>query len=180
MKFIPQLALDVDGVLANFSEGLIDEAHRRGLGDAFPSGWRDVRSWEMSPRFHEVFRAVSISEDFWMNLRPLPFTSREVLPEIYLTSRPIPSRVTVKWLEKNGFPKAEVVTVSRPELKIQVLKDRDLFLVDDHHLTVQKAIDEKLEAYLFDAPHQRGYDVSHIPKINNLQELIERWGKNNG
>lgn len=173
---ISNLALDVDGVLANFSEGLIDEANLRGLGEAFPTGWRASRCWEMSPRFYEVFRAVSISADFWSGLHPLPGTSREITPAIYLTARPIPSEVTAAWLKTHGFPDAPVVTVERPEEKLEVLRSRGLFLVDDHHVTVQQCIDNGLEAYLFKAPHQRGHDVAHLPTITTLEELINKSG----
>lgn len=177
---IPSLALDIDGVLANFPEAVIDRAHFLGVGDSFPISWRDVKSWELgTPRFHDVMRGAWGSVDFWSAINPMPGVIRCVKPGIYLTSRPIPSDVTTSWLSKHGFPESPVVTVQRPEEKIKHLQERGLFLVDDYHETVQKCIDSGIEAYLYKAPYQRSYDVSHLPTVTSLQEVIDRYEGNN-
>lgn len=171
---IPNLALDIDGVLANFSEAVVDRAYAMGMGESFPSGWREVRMWDISPRFQEVMHGVWKDPDFWLSVKPLPNTSRELEPAIYLTSRPIDGLVSSKWLRRNGFPSAEVVTVAKPEDKVAVLKERGLFLIDDHYQTVEACIKQEVKAYLFKAPYQRGYDVSHLPSVSSLEEVMQK------
>lgn len=172
---INNLALDVDGVLANFSDAAIYRAHALGLGAGFPSGWREVRMWNIASRFTEVMQDAWLSKEFWMGVNPMPNTRRDLVPAMYLTSRPIDSHITEAWLEKHGFQFAPVITVSKPEDKIAVLKKHSLFLVDDHHLTIESCVKEGIEAYLFKAPYQRGYDVSHLPTVTSLDEVVQKF-----
>jgi hypothetical protein len=172
---IPNLALDVDGVLANFCDAVIDRAHVLGVGDAFPSSWRDVRQWDMCPRFHQVMEDAWKNEEFWMSINPMPNTSRILTPGVYLTARPIHSNVTQDWLEKHGFPFAPVVTVSKPEEKLEVLKELDFWLVDDHYQTIEKCTEAGIKAYLFSSPIHRSYDLKHLPTVRSLEELMSAY-----
>ena len=167
-----RVGLDIDGVLADFSAGIIN--HAKAIGeDGFPESPQDVRSWAMCSNFRPVFNNVCLDPDFWLGLPKLE-TTIDFQPSIYVTARPIKSDVTYKWLEASGFPPAEVVTVNRPELKTQVLRQNEIdVFVDDYFVTVQQinGAGLKLKALLFDAPYQYGHyeDVRHLPKISDLK-----------
>jgi hypothetical protein len=176
---ISNLALDVDGVLANFLQGAIDKAHEVGLADAFPCCWREVKMWNLSTegKFLQLMKPFWQDAQFWLELNPLPRAPRKFQPEIYLTARPIESTVTEQWLLNNGFPTAPVVTVSKPDEKLAVLKERGLWLIDDHHETVEECLKEGIKAYLFKAPHQAGYDVGHLPIVTSVEQAVTLYEK---
>ena len=55
---VERFAFDVDGMLANFPQGMIDKAEEMGLSDYFPPTWTEVRKWGFSSKFDEVFKAI--------------------------------------------------------------------------------------------------------------------------
>ncbi len=89
---------DVDGVLADFTDGIINEANKLGFGNFFPSSPSDVSSWNICDKFLEVFDYVKYRDAFWLNLPVL--NKINFTPLAYLTARPCDSKVTKKWLEK--------------------------------------------------------------------------------
>lgn len=162
-------ALDIDGVICDFAGGVIKRAEE--LGIEFLKSKEEWIMWDGHTNFSEVMKDAWLDADFWLSLKPL--NSISFTPHMYITSRPIKSTVTQQWLDKHGFPKAKLITVSAPEEKIQHLINEDVdLLIDDLHTTVKAAIDANICAYLFAQHHQVGHDeCKYLPKIYNLNEV---------
>jgi uncharacterized HAD superfamily protein len=169
-----RIGLDVDGVLSNFSAGVIKLAKEKGFAKHFPECCHDVTSWDMSEEFSEVMSDAWRDEKFWLELPALtdsvPFT-----PYCYITSRRVPSEVTAQWLKNNGFPEAPVITVSNPSEKIHWIEEHKLDLfVDDLYSTVRELRDAGYNSVLFEAPYQVGHvkECEGLPKIKSLNEVV--------
>lgn len=177
-----RIGLDIDGVLANFVQGILDIGHERGLSH-FPKSWLDVDTWFICDGFVDVMKEHSYSADFWLGLKPLPYSlPLDFTPDCYITARPIQSSVTQEWLDKYGFPKALLITVDNPQDKLAHIKERNLDLfVDDHYETIPQLRAAGVNAVLYHAPYQRGHDVADLPTMKNLSEVMNgTWGTISG
>lgn len=168
--------LDVDGLLACFSHGVIRRAKQLNLEEHFPKNCKDVDSWDMSEMFSYVMQDAWEQDKFWIDLPvmegvlPLPFT-----PKVYITSRRVPSSVTKRWLDKNGFPDAPVITVKNPQEKLQHVIDLKLdVFVDDLYSTVREMREAGVNALLYKAAYQRGHktECEGLPTIECLSEVM--------
>lgn len=178
MKRNLRIGLDVDGLLSNFSQAVIERAKVMGMEEYFPKTWEDVSYWDMSDQFKEVMKDAWTDADFWLNIPPLTSPAKiKFKPYCYITSRHVPSTVTAVWLSANGFPKAPVITVRKPEDKIRYIKEHgiDLF-VDDLYSTVRQLREAGFNALLYKAPYQRGHvdDCKDLPTIECLSEIGEK------
>lgn len=168
--------LDIDGVLANFCQGIIDVSEEYGLKHFFPSSPSEITSWNISEKFVEVFDQVKTKPEFWLNLSVL--NKIDFIPSAYLTARPCKTSVTIDWLQNNGFPRAPVITVSNPLDKIPVLKawNPNLF-IDDHWLTIIECKRHGIPSLLYNQPYQieHEYEIKqhNIKRINSLDNLEE-------
>lgn len=170
-----KIALDVDGVLADFSSAIIAEANKMGYGDKFPKTRDDCPYWNMCEDFNDflhVFEKVSMKPEFWLNVRSLG-NHPNFVPEMYLTSRPIETAVSKRWLKLNLFPDAPVETVSIPSMKLEVLQNHGVHvLIDDYYKTVAQVNESPCGtlAVLFEAPYQRGHqeEIKDMPKTDVL------------
>lgn len=169
------IGLDVDGVLCNFAQGFIDQAYEDGYGEHVPKHWTHVNHWDICPMFSTIMRKHWTSEKFWLDLKPLVSNELHFTPRCYITSRAVKSDVTAEWLETHGFPKAPVVTVSKPEHKYAYIRmfGLDLF-VDDLYTTVKQVLDLGGNAVLYKAPYQRGHyeECRDLPIISDLREIV--------
>ena len=121
---IMKIGLDLDGVCAEFEQHFLQYLE---LPMHSPNHWDDNR-------FMDNYHRIADDRLFWLTMLPL-FNPEdlEFIPEIYVTARTIPSEVSALWLEINGFPEAEVITVGR-EGKVDALQGRvDVFLDDAIH-----------------------------------------------
>lgn len=167
------VVLDIDGVICDFTSGLLAAAHRLGLSKEFPSSSEEVMHWDICDKFSVVFDEVKHDKNFWLGLKPLvkklPF-----VPLAYLTARPIDSEITKKWLINNGFPDADVISVCKPEEKLQYLRELnpDVF-VDDLYSTVIAANKAGINTVLMKQPYQRGHieECKGLPTIERLEEI---------
>ena len=89
-----------------------------------------------------------------------------------MTSRPVETSITIKWLEKHGFPLRPVHTVPPNSSKLEVIKNAgvDIF-VDDRFDTFRELNSNGVCCYLFDAPHNRRYNVG-AKRLHSLKELV--------
>lgn len=168
-----KIGLDIDGVLCNYVQGILDVAKERNL-EGFPSDWTEVDYWFICDGFLDVMKTITYDTDFWLKLKPLPYTApMDFTPACYITQRPIDNWITEQWLSVHRFPTAEVIRVEDAKDKINHVKGLDLF-VDDLYTTVRSMRAEGINAVLYEAPYQRGHDVSDLPKIKHLME-VNQW-----
>jgi uncharacterized HAD superfamily protein len=168
-----RIALDIDGVLANFSGGVVDKAKE--LGIEFIDCPSKVTHWDMHPNFSKVMKNYWGDPEFWLNLQPLRSGNLPFVPHVYITSRPIDTEITRQWLIKHGFPSAPVITVKHPKEKLQHIENMGIdILIDDLHHTVREVIESGRTAFLYKAPYQRGHEeeCKGLPTIETLEEIL--------
>lgn len=161
----PKIGLDVDEVIANWVTAWIKK-----FNIEVPTTW--FFDYNISERFEELRKKGELDE-FYLNLDPLikpediPFE-----PHCYVTSRPVASEVTMKWLEKHGFPLRPVHTVPPQTSKLEVIKNSgiDVF-VDDRYDTFEELNRNGICCFLFDTPHNSRYNVGYR-RIFSLKELV--------
>lgn len=168
-----KLALDIDGVIADFTGGICKLAHELGFSH-WPKSHDEVNNWSISSDFMVVFEQVMHQSDFWLGLEPLPNTL-DFKPFIYLTARPIASDITKEWLKTHNFPKADVITVSDPQEKLQILQAKDVdILIDDYYRTIDQInkSDCKTIGLLYAAPYQRGHEdeIANMMIVDRLEQ----------
>jgi uncharacterized HAD superfamily protein len=159
-----KIGLDIDEVLADWVGAWIKKFDLH-----VPSSW--FFDYEILKRF-DVLKEAGELDDFYLNLEPkikpedIPFE-----PHCYVTSRPVSSEITIKWLEKHKFPTRPVITVPVATSKVKVIKDAgvDVF-VDDRYDNYEELNRNGICCYLFDAPHNQRYDVGYR-RIKSLKEL---------
>jgi hypothetical protein len=177
-----RVGVDVDGIFANFSQGFIDAGIEMGIQCCLPKNWKCVDKWMFPCVYHfkEIWDArCEHSYNFWLGLDPLPkakrffMSKRAFVPEVYITKRPCPSWVTRKWLRNHNFPDSEVITVSDPAEKVEIIKERCDIYTDDLPSTIKQCLDNGINAYLYDAPFQRGENIKGLPIIKGFGDLYE-------
>lgn len=160
-----RIFLDVDEVLARFTKSWCERWEI-----VEPTSWYFDR--HIVQRFDEM-REKGELDDFYLNLEVLtPASEIPFEPAGYVTSRPVSSEITERWLDMNGFPHRPVYTVGLGESKVDVIKkiNCDIFVDDrfDNFVELNKA---GICTYLFDAPHNHRYQVGY-KRIKSLKELI--------
>lgn len=160
-----KVGLDIDDVLAEWAP-------------AWANYWKIPvpKSWFFDRNIKDKFdkmNSENVLNDFYLSLKPLvnpdeiPFE-----PHCYITSRPVSINITEEWLDRNNFPHRPVISVPLGTSKVDaVLNSKcDVFVDDrfDNFVEINKA---GVCCYLFDAPHNRRYDVGY-KRIKNLKELI--------
>lgn len=161
----PKIGLDIDEVLCDWVGGWVEH-------------WKIDRpkSWFFDRNISDKFKEMKdqgILDDFYSKLKPIikpeeiPFE-----PHCYVTSRPVDSRVTEKWLDIHGFPSRPVITVGLGQSKVDVIKAAgvDIFVDDrfDNFVELNKA---GICTFLYDSDHNQRYDVGY-KRIKSLAELL--------
>lgn len=156
-----RIGLDVDEVIADFVSAYM---HTYGI---------NVRPefWNFDPKLG-VRLTEELPVSWWAGLRPLIRPEELTFePTCYITSRPVDSMVTVKWLADHKFPCVPVFTVKSPEEKVEIAKDARLdIFVDDRYETFVDMNKAGICCFLFDAAHNRRYNVGY-KRIKSLHEL---------
>lgn len=162
----PKIGLDIDEVLAAWTP-----AWCKKWDISVPTSWHFDR--DIMKKF-KLMEETGELVDFYMNLDVL--TNPEEIPfepHCYITSRPVPTKVSEDWLDKNGFPHRPVYTIGLNQSKADVIHDSgcEIFVDDrfDNFVELNKA---GICCYLFDAPHNRRYDVGY-KRIKSLKELMK-------
>ena len=163
---MPKIGLDIDEVLCNFVEGW----HKRWGADPSPEWWTYHRG--MGDCFKQMKDDGSL-DDFYLSLKPkidpseIPFE-----PHCYVTSRPVDSSITEKWLAMHGFPAVKVYTIPLGASKVDAIKESgaDLF-VDDSFANFKELNNAGICTFLMDAPHNRRYNVEY-KRVKSLRELV--------
>lgn len=160
---MPKIGLDIDEVLADWV-GHWTKHH----GQEMPEVWNFDRN------IGDKFKKLQDKKDFWMSI-PVKTKPEDIHfePHCYITSRSIPVEWTIEWLDMNGFPTMPVYCVGHKESKVDVAKKSgiDIF-VDDRYENFVELTNAGVFTYLFDAPHNKRYDVGHR-RIYNLNEIMK-------
>jgi 5'(3')-deoxyribonucleotidase len=157
-----KIGLDIDEVLCDFVGGCIDR---------FPD-MKDRSVYWNDPHIALNWKSIIDDEAFWLNLKSrVNHDDLGFEPHCYITSRSIPTELTKKWLDLNGFPSVPIYTVGHNESKVEIAKKSgiDIF-VDDRFENFVELNNAGICCYLFDAPHNKRYDVGH-KRIYSLKEL---------
>lgn len=162
----PKVGLDIDQVLADFTEPWCDKWQIRR-----PTSWFFDR--QIVEKF-ELMRKEGSLDDFYLNLPVL--TKPEDIPfepHCYITSRPVDTAITEEWLDRNGFPARPVYTVGLGQSKVDVIREAGCeIFVDDRFDNFQEINKAGICCYLFDQPHNQRYDVGY-KRIKSLKQLFE-------
>ena len=158
----PKIGLDIDEVLCDFVGGCMEK---------FPE-MKDRSVYWNDPHITQNWEEIVADKDFWLNLKPL--VKHEDLgfePHCYITSRSIPQEWTIEWLKKNGFPDVPVYSIARDQSKVDVALESGIeVLVDDKFSNFVELTEFGIFTYLFDAPHNRRYDVG-FRRLYSLKDL---------
>lgn len=159
----PKIGLDIDEVLADWV-GHWTTHH----GQEVPE------TWNFDRHIGEKFASLGNDKDFWLSI-PVKTKPSDIHfePHCYITSRSIPKEWTEEWLDKNGFPTMPVYSIGIGESKVDVARKSgiDIF-VDDRYENFVELTNAGIFTYLFDAPHNKRYEVG-FRRIKNLKELTE-------
>jgi len=158
----PKIGLDIDEVLADWV-GHWTKHHKQEVPE----------TWNFDRNIKSKFDKLKDDKDFWLSI-PVKTKPSEINfePHCYITSRPIPKEWTEEWLDKNGFPTMPVYSIELGESKVSVAKKSGIeIFVDDRYENFVELNNANICCYLFDAPHNRRYDVG-FKRIKSLKELF--------
>ncbi len=162
--YIPKIGIDIDGVLAAFSEHFLDYLD---LDKTPAKHWNDIRFRD--PKNWEKVN----NKEFWTSIpalikgSDLPFE-----PHCYITARSIPQEWTQEWLDNNGFPRAPLHSVGRGVSKVDTAKQTGVeYFVDDSYTNYVELNKNGIFTYLMTRSHNEKYDVGHR-RINSLKEIL--------
>lgn len=133
--------------------------------------------WRFDRELHLKMEEKTKDKDFWLNIpaktkaEDLPFE-----PALYLTKHPIPNEWTQEWLDKNGFPQVECITIPPTSSKLPVLLEKQKegkinLYVDDNYEVFVELNKHGLCCYLMNALHNKKYNVGY-KRIHHLNDLM--------
>lgn len=162
--FNKRIALDIDGVLADFNEAV---KSKYGISN-------DPTAWYYSYKFNSaMWEELKNDKDFWVNQVKPYFDGTELPfePVCYITHRSVPKEWCEEWLEINHFPCVPVHVVNGSKLEVFKTVNVDIF-VDDKYDNFVELNNNSVFTYLLDREWNRRYDVGH-KRIYSLNEL--KW-----
>ena len=160
----PRIGLDIDEVLCNW---IGDWTEKYDLDS--PTSWFFDR--EMLGKFEDL-KSKGELDNFYLSLKPLikpediPFE-----PHCYITSRPVTSEITERWLALHGFPARPVFTTTEELGKVDIaIREGVEIFVDDGYHNFTALNRAGICCFLMDAKHNRRYDVGY-KRITSLKDL---------
>lgn len=187
-----RFAIDLDGVICNFSASLVAIANLRWPGK-FPPDFTGPSDWDYSQyltkaQMAEVWRDIRNVPYFWENMGALPGLSelqQGIKPDdeiFFITSRVNtigePASVqSARWLhDRHLWPRAgysTVLQVADPSHKAQLFQGLGLkHMLDDHAPTVAQLEGVGVKAFLLDQPWNRYRD--DLPRVSSVTEYLEK------
>ena len=170
------ILLDVDGLLANFVQGLIDTM-------SLPIKHDDWDSWSYHQKLgisDADMWAATHGDDWWLNLKPYPWAGylvnslKEFADVIYCTSPSLASDCTrqkIDWLRKHGFmSEAKNDYVIGPHKHL--LARSGAILIDDSEANVSAFRNHSGVAWLFPAPWNVERCVDSFEMDGKIKSII--------
>ncbi|QQV89743.1 5' nucleotidase [Cellulophaga phage Calle_1] len=161
-----KIGLDIDEVLADWLGAWTE---LRG-SDAHPKDWYFDR--ELMDIFGKM-ESDGVLNSFFMDIKPL-IDPKDINFDVhcYITSRPIDSKITERWLDIHGFPARPVYTVSPGVSKVDIAKREGIeVFVDDSFANFKALNNAGICCFLMDKSHNRKYDVG-FKRITNINDII--------
>lgn len=162
---VAKIGLDLDDVIVDFIGGWKTLFNLKDL----PNAWYFDR--DILHKFEDLKNKGTLDE-FYLSLKPkvnpcdIPFE-----PHCYITSRPVDTSISEKWLDLHGFPARPVYTVKVNESKVDVARKAGItHFVDDKYENWSELNHNGICTYLFDAAHNQRYNVGHF-RIKDLRRL---------
>ena len=131
-----RIGLDLDGVLADFKQGLVDYARDKEF-DFFEHGTVWNNYYPVKYDMMEIIGGLPKNEEFWLGLSPCHRGYLTFKPSVYITSRRVDNAISLRWLQKWGYPTDDVPIVSTDGKKSEAVREHELdIFVDDaiHHV----------------------------------------------
>ena len=186
-----KIAIDVDGVVADFDRRMWDLAKSR-FGTQMPARFKpptdwNWKSWKLTEvQVSELWEEVRGIKDFWLQLKPLPFTIDLRLPQkwaefVFITSR-VPSggapvgEQTAEWLYRNfGLRWPHVIVASNKGEVCRALHV-DVFIDDKpSNCTDVQENSPGTRVFLCKAPHNANWTPPvGIERVENFDSFLER------
>jgi len=166
-----RIAIDVDGLICNFTKGFINLAKQK--GHILPEEKDYIQAhWNFPHSMTYLWEEIVKSKDFWLNLDPIEHNKDFGFePSLYISSRSIPVEWTTEWLEKNGFPNSKVIHTNGAS-KLDVLKENNIdIMVDDSWENFIDCNKGGICTYLMNASYNEKYSVGY-KRIHSLKDLV--------
>ena len=189
-----KVSLDIDGVLANFTDR-VKVISAELFPGRIPEGYIPT-DWYYSDIFSKedlsaVFKKIGETKNFWMDSPTYPenvsalcrFLRKDGNDIYFVTSRAPADGLTVAaqtriWLEMSaGIQRAgsfvSIIPVSNSKYKADVMRAVGIeYSIDDHGPTVEQCNQvEGHQAFLLDRPWNR--DKEYGPRLDNLQQFFD-------
>lgn len=164
-----RIGIDIDECIADFTGAY---AAKTG-SSAKPTHWaycdnmlNNFRKWQLDGTIDDFYTAIKpLIEGDKLGFEPI----------CYITSRPVESSVTRKWVIKHGFPQVPIYTTNSSEEKVEVAKQQKLdIFIDDNMSTFVKMNQSGICCFLMDAPHNRQYEVGY-KRIKGFDDFKKRF-----
>lgn len=162
-----KVALDIDGVLADFGPHFFDYL---GIEDKTPA-----KFWD-DPRFKDNMHLINHDAEFWLGIPPMVTPEElEFVPYAYVTAREIDTYITRTWLKFNRFPDVHVETVGIGGSKVQFLKEINPdYYIDDAIHNYEELNSAGINTLLMTRSHNEGYDAGD-KRIASFSDFKERF-----
>lgn len=184
--FKPTVALDIDGVLADFCSSFSRLAVTMGLTDTIVTN-ADQTTWNFNFHVDPVWARVDEMYSFWEGLEPLvDEDDMEALAALaqeahimYVTGRrgkESTARQTHRWLQDWDFPEGPVFFVPPKSDKEGVIlpnKHQIIGVIDDKPSILTSLAAEGIPVVARDWPYNREV---HVPRVGSVKEFVERLG----
>ena len=186
------VAIDLDGIIANFTDAFADVA--RGLGyslapDYVPTDWNwaEVLSLQQIDR---CWKKIQETDNWWMGVKPYPnvgdslaILHRDENVDVYfITSRTASAGNSVLdqaicWLTVYGLRGTfgSAIVVKRPSQKLKVLQAIGAhFFIDDKPETVEQVLDEypACSSFLLTQPWNQSYKTP-LPRVSSVRMFVD-------
>ena len=161
-KPLKRVYLDLDGVCVDFEKHFLEYFS---LPKHDPTDWQDYR-------FVNNLNKISNNNDFWLSCPPLIDPKSLSYPITgYCTARDCSVEIVHQWLEKNNFPKGEVISIGFGGDKVAALKGKCDVMLDDSIKNFVELNSNGILCYLMTRPHNSKYDVGHL-RMDSMEQFI--------
>lgn len=160
---VKRIGLDIDEVLADFTDK---------WKDFYGLEWIS-ENWCFDKDMSNKLEELKYNKEFWLSIKPkINPKDLNFEPHCYITSRGVNKEWTEEWLLNNKFPSVPVHTLEFGASKLELCKQLNIeVFVDDKYETFVELNKNGILCYLFDAPHNRRYNVG-FKRIYNLNEIL--------